>query len=487
MGMAKDWEMEQEERGWWSIPGKYVCYECFEDESLKQVVRENLTTSTCDYCGLTAEELTGEKTDLIAAPLDCVIKVIAEGFQSEWNNVDAEGIPYESAEGGYQAETMDTYDLVRDYVSPVDEDLARQIIDALPDHTWVQRHYYSHSEDEALWFGWNHFCELVKHKTRYMFHLRGRRRDQPKAASILGVDTSAKPAEEAESGAATGSVTVSEDSDDTSAGMVTRFGIPMHLEPEEFETSDIEPLQAEREEGIPASGMLDAIGGAVEEVGLIRELPAATKLFRGRLGPPNKPYCSARSLGPPPPRKAIANRMSPAGIPMFYGALDEFTALAETILGKLKRREVVNVGAFVTLEDFFVLDLTRLEPVPSIFSERRDRRPILKFLHSFVRDLSRAIKKDGREHIEYAPTQIVTEYFRHSFELQGGQVIRGILYPSSKALDGVACVLFFTREECGSPQRYRFASRKKQWLRFVRGSAKAFLRKPRRPSKNLFE
>jgi hypothetical protein len=24
MGRVKDWEMEQEARGWWSVPGKYV-------------------------------------------------------------------------------------------------------------------------------------------------------------------------------------------------------------------------------------------------------------------------------------------------------------------------------------------------------------------------------------------------------------------------------------------------------------------------------
>src|SRR5712692_1043203 len=81
--------------------------------------------------------------------------------------------------------------------------------------------------------------------------------------------------------------------------------------------------------------MLDEIGDAVEEVELVRELPAGTRFFRGRVGPKTKPYRSARKLGPPPQGRTIANRMSPAGIPMFYGALDEFTAIAETIPGRL--------------------------------------------------------------------------------------------------------------------------------------------------------
>jgi hypothetical protein len=48
--------------------------------------------------------------------------------------------------------------------------------------------------------------------------------------------------------------------------------------------------------------------------------------------------------------------MSPAGLPMFYGAFDEYTAIRETVLGKPKRRDVVNLGVFVTLEDMLVVD-----------------------------------------------------------------------------------------------------------------------------------
>src|SRR5215472_9904079 len=137
MGRAKDWEMEQEERGWWSVPGKYVCPECFDEEFLKEFVRERAETSECDYCGSTAEELTGDKAALIAAPFDCVMEIIAEGLQSEWNDADNEGVPYESAEGGYQANTHDSYDLVWDHVSPTNDEVAQEIIDALPDHAWV--------------------------------------------------------------------------------------------------------------------------------------------------------------------------------------------------------------------------------------------------------------------------------------------------------------------------------------------------------------
>ena len=144
----------------------------------------------------------------------------------------------------------------------------------------------------------------------------------------------------------------------------------------------------------------------------------------------------------------------------------------------------MNVGAFETLENIHVLDLTNIPSVPSLFSPSRYLRPILKFLHSFADDLSKPIKKDDRVHTEYVPTQIVTEYFRYSLHREGGPLIRGILYPSSRAKGSISCVLFFTREECGAIPVEKFM-RKKQWLRFVPRSHKIFRRKPRKPKHDL--
>jgi len=144
--------------------------------------------------------------------------------------------------------------------------------------------------------------------------------------------------------------------------------------------------------------MLDEIEKAIGEVGLVRPLPASTQLFRGRIGPARRPYRSANKLGPPPPHKAIyANRMSPAGIPMFYGAFDEYTAIRETIFGRLKKGEVVNVGRFLTLEEFLVLDLTRLPPIPSLFSEDRYLRPVLTLARGSSPDTSAPLPLSGAE------------------------------------------------------------------------------------------
>jgi hypothetical protein len=489
MGRAKDWEMEQEARGWWSVAGKYVCAECFEEEFLKQFVRNHAEASECDYCGSTAEDLTGNDAAPIAAPFDSVMEIIAEGLHSEWNDADNESIPYESAEGGYQANTYSSYQLVWDYVQPGNDQIAEEIIHALPDHAWVERGYWSLSKGQALWYGWENFCDLVKHRNRYMFHLRpgARPREEtmpPRNIAEVASSAGSEAPERASQQFVPVILGANASFEDAQVGNPADHGSLIVdfsdlLRPEPIDPRDMAEAIEDAQEGVSASSMLDEIGDAVNEVALIRELPARTKLFRGRVGPSRTPYRTARRLGPPPQGRTIANRMSPAGIPMFYGALDEYTAVAETVLGRLKNGRILNLGTFETRESFHVLDLTNIPPVPSLFSPLRDQRPTLGFLHSFADDLSKPIEKDDRVHTEYAPTQIVTEYFRYSFNREAGPSIRGILYPSSRSRGGIACVLFFTREECGATATERFM-RKKQWLRFVPGSPKMFKQKPRR-------
>lgn len=42
------------------------------------------------------------------------------------------------------------------------------------------------------------------------------------------------------------------------------------------------------------------------------------------------------------------------------------------------------------------------------------------FLDRFAHEVSKPVAPDALEHIEYVPTQIVTEYFRHAFEREFG-------------------------------------------------------------------
>jgi len=187
-------------------------------------------------------------------------------------------------------------------------------------------------------------------------------------------------------------------------------------------------------------GILDSLSDIVSQLGLVRSLADGTLLYRGRSHSTQKGYSQVSDLGPPDENNAkYANRMSAAGIPMFYGATDDATVLAELTEHAL----YVTIGEFRTLRDLNLLDLTQIPPVPSIFDrERRHLRPPLMFLRRFMDDFTQKVEQDGREHIDYVPTQVVTEYFRYVRKLDG------ILYPSARRCGGHACVLFITQKEC---------------------------------------
>lgn len=83
------------ELGWTPI-GKAICCECVANPALRVIVEENLAFDKCDYCGKTGEE--------IAADTDVVMEHIEESIETEWTD-PANELPYETAEGGYQAES----------------------------------------------------------------------------------------------------------------------------------------------------------------------------------------------------------------------------------------------------------------------------------------------------------------------------------------------------------------------------------------------
>jgi hypothetical protein len=108
----------------------------------------------------------------IAAPFDSVMEVIARGLRKDWNSADNEGVPYESSEGGYQYETTDTYDVVHNEVPVDNQEFLNDVIQSLDYKEWCPRDFARLSPRQELSFDWEYFCDLVKHKNRYMFNLK---------------------------------------------------------------------------------------------------------------------------------------------------------------------------------------------------------------------------------------------------------------------------------------------------------------------------
>lgn len=170
------------------------------------------------------------------------------------------------------------------------------------------------------------------------------------------------------------------------------------------------------------------------ESDLLVELPAGSTLYRGRMA---DDVANIREkvdeepsgqLGSAPPQLAEASRLSARGIGLFYAASDLDTAVAEIALHSHYDQAIV--GAFKTTRSFKVLDFTRpLVDLPSIFAtdvESRRRWTFARFKNHFTEMISAPVLLDGRQAVDYTPSQVVSEWLRFVPKKR----IDGIAWPS---------------------------------------------------------
>ena len=320
-----------------------------------------------------------------AASLGDVIEHMAECIAEEYTD-PANELPYETREGGWQGQVFDAWELMNEIGVHVDsEELLERIVEAFSDQEWCQQDYFSLSPSDRLHYGWNAFKRAVKHARRFTFWSMG---------------------------------------DDSGE-------------------SEYHP------DYMPVGRMLAMIGDCVRDANLIRVVPKGTPVWRVRIHSNDVELREDHDLGPPPVELARqANRMSPAGIVMFYGAEDYETACAETLDPTRAAGKHVTGVTFRTTKEMRLLDLVDLPAFPSFFQLGSSGfRNALVFLRHFAHDLSIPVVRDGREHIEYVPTQAFTEYVRYELRLHSDTVVDGIRYRS--AINGRPCVvLFCTQDEC---------------------------------------
>ncbi len=272
-------------------------------------------------------------------------------------------------EQGWVGDVLFTDDMLASSDDPFAGDgIREQFVQSFSDRQWCQRHYWELPLHKALMSGWQEFTDVVLHKQRFLF-LKAPRREWP-----------------------------------------------------EIGPGEIEPAD-----------MLDVIGKVVKDVGHARVVPTGTAFYRARCHDQSPIPADAKELGPPPDDKAQTNRMSPAGISLFSGALDKATAIGEVAsVPDNAHHPLVTVGEFRTGREFAVIDLTDLPTVPGLFDpEQRENRPAIWFLRHFVDDLCKPIRRDGREHVEYVPTQVVAEYFRLAYRDDEQKSVSGILFPAA--------------------------------------------------------
>ncbi len=357
----------------------YVCTGCVEDEDLQAFIETNASDSG-DGCTFCG----AERKDVIACRFLDLMCHIEDCIRREYA-LAANNLAWEGAEGGWLgADHWDTPDLLRDKIGiglPRDHDdtLFETMCSYLEHTDWCVRNPYGESGLEHLQFDWDDLTNIAKHHTRFFLGEQRRERDR---------------------------------------GFLNERSDP--------------------------SGFLKQIGNCAIRLELISTLQAGTSLYRVRFHGGNPSFTSPTDLGPPPVEGAfVSNRMSPPGIVMFYGALDQDTALAETC----EKAGGYSVGQFRTLRDLRVLDLTKAPEPPGIFALEPDSREWSRheavFFQEFIADLTKPIKRDDRVHLEYVPTQIIIEYFRLRFHADlPCKPLDGVIYSSSRKVHGVAVVLF---------------------------------------------
>ena len=196
---------------------------------------------------------------------------------------------------------------------------------------------------------------------------------------------------------------------------------------------------------IQLSRILDHIARLLKELDLFKDLAAGRRFWRAQRHREAKIDRTAARLGTARPHQARQdNRMSPAGIPLFYGALSEETAVKEVNADDCS---YTTWAAFETITEMRIVDFTSLPEVPSMFDpDRGHLRREIEFLCKFVDELSKPIDAETAQ-IEYVPTQIVTEFLLHVFEHDEESRTSGLIYRSSIA-DGDCVAFNIPNERC---------------------------------------
>lgn len=324
--------------------------------------------------------------DVKACDLDSVIEHILVSLTHEWGTPANEGLPYETREGGWQGAVYDTSELL-DLIGLGNNSgkIYEDICFSIHNQEWCEKDPYSLRTHQILMYGWKDFSAFVLNTARYVFF---------KAKN------------------------------------------PNYDENQHDEMNPVD--------------ILDELGSIIQRMGLTKQVPSSTEIKRVRIVNSTEELSSAKELGSPPKEFAtMANRMSPAGISMFYGAFDTETAIKETYEQRPDNNDKAICGRFKPIRDLTVIDLSERLHIPSLFDEHEgDVRSHMRFLIDFVSDFTKPIAREDRAHIDYVPTQIVTEYFRHVFVQENGSSIDGVIYPSAKNKDQKAIVIFANSDQC---------------------------------------
>ena len=320
-------------------------------------------------------------------PIACELSEVIERIRwaiDQEYNDPNEELPWD--EGSYCGTVIDGPEILAEIDFCIENtQLLDDISDAFGDDAFCKRDYYEPSHQDTFGFAWSHFKEVVQHQRRYTFW------------------------------------TVEDEGE---------FQNPSY--------------------GITPSKLLKILEGYIDFLSPLDKLPVGTEIWRVRDFPQNDPkVIDPREYTSPPIDKAIqANRHSPPGISMFYGANDSATAIEETMDDDTMEDRTACAARFSTVIPLTLLDLTAIPMPESYFSSNwdRERRGARAFLQAFADTLSEPIARDQKYHLELVPTQVFTEFIRYELKTDCAEQFHGIKYKSSRKKGGICYVIFAHQE-----------------------------------------
>lgn len=400
MGAAKNMAMRMEELGLCDGKEGNVCGSCVCDQTLEAFINDHAHESQCTYCD-------SSLTKPFAISLAELASRMAKDINQEYGDLEEEcwrdDEPDEDGEPVFHGGCeISAIDLLRHVgFYPNNDQLQIDLATHFEGRRWTRRAPQTMSPSHRHKNAWKMFCHEVKHSRRYTFW------------------------------------TSMDDGEDPDH--------PEHL---------------------PSGKMLHELTQVINEAGLIKSFPSGTRYWRAAAHKEGEHMpLPHRFASPPLDMARQPNRMSPSGISMFYGAVDFDTAAKEVIGAGVKEKSHITAVQFESLRDFNILDLaSSLNAVSYFAPEGLKWKHYSIFLKEFVKSVSRPIEPDREKHIEYVPTQILTEFVRYEVKAIDGSPVDGIAYPSS--LTGKPCVVLFADfPECFMDMPFH-----KQKLRWVKGS-----------------
>lgn len=386
MGLVKEMMIEMEERG--DLPigleDKYVCASHFDDRYLQKKIHSIAQKGVCSYCGKKKQVVNMQDFgEFISRRIHDSYEDVHDAAllsAKDFYDDDDEVIPGFKTFCGYvvpeEAECYDsTPELLNMLELDVDNEGLREDIEGIfTTQKWVSRDILSTERMEIRMNElWDTFSSMVKCQRRFTFLA---------------------------------------------------------------DPSFLESLKKSKDKYLTEDkNILDVLSALINQTNLITSLDAKANFFRVRKVNKIEPKYGFDDITSPPDSSAFQNRMSPAGISMFYASFDEETARLEAVgedpVGIL-------IGRFRPKHRLHVVDLTA---IPQRLSFWMDNFQENIFLKRFNKEVTKPVAQDDKD-IEYIPTQVLTEYLRYMFKDYKRRTIDGIIYGSSQEAKNKNLVLF---------------------------------------------